>query len=249
MSGHSKWSTIKRKKGAKDAERGKLFTKLIREITVAARAGGGDEESNSRLRSAIVNARGANMPTATIERAIRRGTGEEPGTVYEEAVYEGYGPAGVAVIVEALTDNRNRTLSEVRHLFSKHNGNLAEKGSVAWMFSQKGLLEVEKEAISEEDLLMVVLDAGAEDLQDADEMREVVTPVAGWEAVKQALEEKGVPCTQASLVWVPQNMLEVAGEAAEQIVRLLEALEDLDDVQKVFSNFDVKDEELQKLIS
>lgn len=249
MSGHSKWSTIKRKKGAKDAERGKLFTKLIREITVAARSGGGDEDANSRLRSAIVNARGANMPTATIERAIRRGTGEEPGTVYEEAVYEGYGPGGVAVIVEALTDNRNRTLSEVRHLFSKHNGNLAEKGSVAWMFSLKGMLEIERKAIGEEDLLLVVLEAGAEDLQDADEMYEVMTPAASCEAVKQALEEKGVPCAQASLVWVPQNMLEVAGEAAEQIVRLLEALEDLDDVQRVFSNFEVKEEELQKLIA
>jgi YebC/PmpR family DNA-binding regulatory protein len=249
MSGHSKWSTIKRKKGAKDAERGKLFTKLIREITVAARSGGGDESANARLRSAIVNARGANMPTATIDRAIRRGTGEEPGVVYEEAVYEGYGPGGVAVIVEALTDNRNRTLSEVRHLFSKHNGNLAEKGSVAWMFSQKGLLEVDKKAISEEDLLLLVLDAGADDLQDAEEVHEVVTPVAGCEVVKRALEEKGVPCTRVSLVWVPQNMLEVAGESAEQIVRLLEALEDLDDVQRVFSNFDVKDEELQKLIA
>ena len=249
MSGHSKWSTIKRKKGAKDAERGKLFTKLIREITVAARSGGGDESSNSRLRSAVVNARGANMPTATIERAIRRGTGEEPGVVYEEAVYEGYGPGGVAVIVEALTDNRNRTLSEVRHLFSKHNGNLAEKGSVAWMFGQKGMLEVEKKAIGEEDLLLVVLDAGAEDLQDADEMYEVMTPVVSCEAVKQALEGKGVHCARVSLVWVPQNMLEVAGETAEQIVRLLEALEDLDDVQRVFSNLDLKEEELQKLIA
>jgi YebC/PmpR family DNA-binding regulatory protein len=248
MSGHSKWSTIKRKKGAKDAERGKLFTKLIKEITVSARSGG-DESGNPRLRTAVLNARAANMPNATIERAIRRGTGEEPGVVYEEVLYEGYGPAGVAIIVEALTDNKNRTVSEVRHVFSKHNGNLAEKGAVAWMFSQKGVIEVDKSAIGEEELMMLVLDAGAEDLQDGGEVHEIVAPLAGFEAVKQALEEKGVASSQASLAWLPQNMLAVESKDVEPIINLLEALEDLDDVQKVYSNFDAPEAELQKLLA
>lgn len=248
MSGHSKWSTIKRKKGANDAKRGKLFTKLIRELMVAAREGG-DESANPRLRAAIQNARIANMPQATMERAIRRGTGEEPGAVYEPALFEGYGPGGVAVIVEALTDNRNRTVSEVRHVFAKHNGNLAENGAVAWMFEQKGVIEVDKAAIDEERLMMAVMDAGAEDIQDSDEMYEVIAPLADFEAVKQALEKNGIAFAQASLAWIPKNMLEVQGEVAEQIVRLLEALEDLDDVQKVYSNFDVGEEVLAKLVS
>jgi YebC/PmpR family DNA-binding regulatory protein len=251
MSGHSKWSTIKRKKGANDAKRGKLFTKIIRELTVSARQGGGDENANSRLRAAIQSARTANMPTATIERAIRRGTGEEQGISYEEGLFEGYGPGGVAVIVETLTDNRNRTVSELRHVFSKYNGNLAADGSVSWIFEQKGVIEVAKAASAEEDLLLAVMDAGAEDLQDGDEVHEVITPVSGFEAVKRALEEKGIGFAQASLVWMAkgENMLEVQGDRAEQIVRLLEALEDLDDVQKVYSNFDVREEELQKLMA
>lgn len=249
MSGHSKWSTIKRKKGANDAKRGKLFTKLIRELTVAARSGGGDEESNPRLRSAVQNARGANMPQDTINRAVRRGTGDEPGAVYESAVYEGYGTAGVAIIVEALTDNKNRTVSEVRHAFSKHNGNLAEKGAVSWMFSQKGLIEVDANAIGEEDLMMAVMDAGGEDIQAADGVFEVLSSVESFEAVKRALEDATVTYSQASLAWVPQNMLAVEGGEAEKVLRLLEDLEDLDDVQKVFSNFDIQEEELAKLLA
>lgn len=248
MSGHSKWSTIKRKKGAIDAARGKLFTKLIKELTVAARDGG-DEDSNSRLRAAVQNAKAANMPQATMERAIRRGTGEEPGTIYEAALFEGYGPGGVAVIVEALTDNRNRTVSEVRHVFTKYNGNLAENGSVAWMFEQKGVIEVEKSAADEEKLMLAVMDAGAEDLQDGDEVHEVVTPLTDFESVKQALERSSIPFAQSSLAWIPKNMLEVQGDVAEQIVRLLEALEDLDDVQKVFSNFDVGEDVLARLVT
>ena len=228
MSGHSKWSTIKRKKGATDARRGKLFTKLIKEVTVAARSGG-DEESNPRLRTAVVNARSANMPQATVERAIRRGTGEEPGAVYEEGSYEGYGPGGVAILVETLTDNKNRTVSDVRHVFAKHGGNLAEKGAVSWM--------------------MAVMDAGAEDIQDTGEVFEVLTPLESFEAVKQALDDTGIPFGQASLAWIPQNYLEVVGAEADKIIRLLEGLEDLDDVQRVFSNFDILEEELQRLIA
>ena len=248
MSGHSKWSTIKRKKGANDAKRGKLFTKVIRELTVSAR-NGGDESTNPQLRTALQNAKSANMPQATIERAIRRGTGDEPGAVYEEGMYEGYGPGGVAVMVETLTDNKNRTVSEVRHVFSKCNGNLAEKGSVAWMFEQKGLVEVEKNGIDEEELMLAVMDAGAEDIQDLEDMFEIITSVVGFEGVKQALDENGIALVQAALAWTPQNMLEVQGKEVEQIIRLLESLEDLDDVQKVFSNFDVQEEELQSLMT
>lgn len=249
MSGHSKWSTIKRKKGAADAKRGKLFTKLIRELTVAAREGGGIEESNPRLRAAVQNARAANMPHDTIHRAIRRGTGDEPGAVYEAQVYEGYGPGGVAVIVETLTDNKKRTVSEVRHVFSKHNGNLAEKGAVSWMFAQKGLIEIDAAGTCEEDVMLAVMDAGGEDIQVEEGVLEVLSPVDSFEAVKRALDESGISFTRASLAWIPQNMLAVAGDDAEKIVRLLEALEDLDDVQTVFSNFDVQEEELAKLLA
>jgi YebC/PmpR family DNA-binding regulatory protein len=249
MSGHSKWSTIKRKKGAVDAKRGKIFTKLIRELTVAARGGGGDEESNPQLRTAVQNAKAANMPMATVERAIRRGSGDEPGEVYEEAIYEGYGPGGVAVMLETLSDNKNRTVSEVRHLFTKHGGNLAEKGAVAYLFTQKGLLEVPAEGNSEDDLMLAVMDAGAEDIQDLDEAFEILCPVEQFQAVKQALDDNGISVTQASLAWVPQSLMAVEGNQAEKIVRLLEGLEDSDDVQKVYSNFDVQEEELQKLLA
>ena len=251
MSGHSKWSTIKRKKGANDAKRGKIFTKIIREVTVAARDGGGDENANVRLRSAVQNAKAANMPLATIERAIKRGTGEEEGAVYEEGLFEGYGPGGVAIIVETLTDNRNRTVSEVRHAFTKLNGNLGESGSVAWMFEQKGVLEVVKDNIPEDDLMIAVMDVGAEDIQDGDEVHEVVSPVGDFEAVKKALEDSGIEFGQASLAWIPkaQNMLEVEEDQAHKIIRLLEALEDLDDVQKVYSNFDLQEEALEQLMA
>ncbi|MDP6014783.1 MAG: YebC/PmpR family DNA-binding transcriptional regulator [Candidatus Latescibacteria bacterium] len=249
MSGHSKWSTIKRKKGAADATRAKLFTKLIRELTVAAREGGGDEDANPRLRSAIQNARGANMPLDTIQRAVRRGTGDEPGAVYESSVYEGYGPAGVAIIVETLSDNKNRTVSEVRHAFTKRNGNLGEKGAVSWMFAQKGLIEVDGADATEEDVMLAVMDAGGEDIQSVDTVFEVLCPVDSFEAVKRALDDAGMTYSQASLAWIPQNLLEVEGDDIAGILRLLEDLEDLDDVQKVFSNFDVQEEELAKLLA
>ena len=247
MSGHSKWSTIKRKKGTNDAKRGKLFTKLIKEILVSARSGG-DENANPRLRTAVQNAKMANMPQATIDRAIRRGTGEDDEVEYEEGLYEGYGPGGVAIMVETLTDNRNRTVAQLRHVFSKYNGNLAENGSVAWMFDQKGLVEVEKCSISEEDLMMAVMDAGAEDIHDADEVFEISASISDFEAVKKALNVSGLNYVQASLVRTPQNLLELQSNEAEQIINLLEALEDLDDVQKVFSNFDVREDDLQRLI-
>ena len=246
MSGHSKWSTIKRKKGANDARRGKLFTKLIRELTVSARNGGG-ESSNPQLRAAVQNAKAANMPQATIDRAIRRGTGDEPGAIYEAGIYEGYGPSGVAVMVETLTDNKNRTVAELRHIFSKHNGNLAENGSVAWMFEQRGVIEVEKNDLEEEELMLAVVDAGAEDIHDTDGLFEVISPVSGFEQVKKALEENEIAFSQASLSWLPQRLLEVQGKEVEQIIKLLEALEDVDDVQKVFSNFDIQEDELQRM--
>ena len=246
MSGHSKWSTIKRKKGANDAKRGKLFTKIIRELTISARNGGA-ETANPQLRAAVQNAKAANMPQATIDRAIRRGTGDEPGAVYEAGVYEGYGPGGVAVMVETLTDNKNRTVAELRHVFSKHNGNLAENGSVAWMFEQRGVIEVEKNGMEEEDLMLAVMDAGAEDLHDSEGIFEVISPVAGFDQVKKALDDNEIAFSQASLAWLPQNMLEVQGKEIEQIIRLLEDLEDLDDVQKVFSNFDIQEEDLQRM--
>ena len=249
MSGHSKWSTIKRKKGANDARRGKLFTKLIRELTVAAREGGADDESNPRLRTALQNARGANMPQSTIDRAVRRGSGDEAGVLYESAVYEGYGPAGVAIIIETLTDNRNRTVSEVRHVFGKYGGNLAENGAVSWMFAKKGLIEVEESSAGEEEILLAVMDAGGEDLQRADGLFEVLAPADRFDAVRRALDDAGISYGQASLAWVPQNTLAVDGADARGIVRLLEELEDLDDVQRVFSNFDVQEEELAKLLA
>ena len=246
MSGHSKWSTIKRKKGANDAKRGKLFTKIIRELTISAR-NGGDETANPQLRAAVQNAKAANMPQATIDRAIRRGTGDEPGAVYEAGVYEGYGPGGVAVMGETLPDNKTRTVAELRHVFSKHNGNLAENGSVAWRFEQRGVIEVEKNGMEEEDLMLAVMDAGAEDLHDSEGIFEVISPVAGFDQVKKALDDNEIAFSQASLAWLPQNMLEVHGKEIEQIIRLLEDLEDLDDVQKVFSNFDIQEEDLQRM--
>ena len=249
MSGHSKWSTIKRKKGAVDSARAKVFTKLIRELTVASREGGGDEDANPRLRTAVQNARGSNMPLDTIQRAVRRGSGDEPGAVYESAVYEGYGPAGVAIIVETLADNKNRAVSEVRHAFTKRGGNLGERGAVSWMFAQKGLIEVEAADVSEEDIMLAIMDAGGEDIQNSEGVYEVVCPVESFDAVKRALDEAEMKYSQATLSWIPQNLLEVEGSDIEKVLKLLEDLEDLDDVQKVFSNFDAKEEELAKLMA
>ena len=248
MSGHSKWSTIKHKKSAQDAKRGKLFTKLIREIMVAARLGGGDPEANPRLRSAIAAAKAANMPKDNIERAIKKGTGELEGEKYEEVVYEGYGPGGVAVMVEAMTDNRQRTVADVRHIFSKRGGSLGEPGSVAWMFEKKGLIVVEKSKVDEDTVMAAALDAGAEDLKEQDSEWEIYTAPEEFENVRAALEAAGIPMLSAQVSMVPKTVVEVSDQkTAEQVLKLMEALEESDDVQNVYANFDIPDEILQKV--
>jgi YebC/PmpR family DNA-binding regulatory protein len=247
MSGHSKWSTIKRKKAATDSKRGKLFTKLIKEITVAARAGGGDPDANPRLRSAITSAKAENMPNDNIDRAVKKGTGELEGVSYEEVFYEGYGPGGAAVLVESLTDNRNRTVADVRHLFNKAGGSMGEAGCVAWMFEKKGFFVVEKSNTDEETLMDAVLDAGAEDIKDEEDTFEVVCPPKSFEAVKKALDDKNLPYVLAELTMVPQNTLNLEEKHAEQMLRLMDSLEDSDDVQKVYSNFDIEEEILEAL--
>ncbi|MBE80986.1 MAG: YebC/PmpR family DNA-binding transcriptional regulator [Gemmatimonadetes bacterium] len=247
MAGHSKWANIKHRKGRQDAARGKLFTKLIREITVSAREGGGDEDANPRLRAAVLNAKSENMPAANIDRAIKKGIGELEGESFESAVFEGYGPGGVALFVETLTDNRNRTVSEVRHLFGKYNGNMAEVGAVDWIFDQKGLIVVPKEVSDEETVMTIALDAGADDLVEGDEEFEVYTPLQSFDAVRKALEENEVTVARASLTRIPQNSVPVEGKTAGQLIRLLEALEDQDDVQSVYANFEMDDGELAEL--
>jgi YebC/PmpR family DNA-binding regulatory protein len=247
MSGHSKWSTIKRKKGKADAERGRAFTRLIKEITVSAREGGGDPDGNPRLRSAILAAKAANMPAANIDRAIKKGTGELPGVSYEEIKYEGYGPGGVAVLVETLTDNKNRAVSEIRHIFTNNGGNLGEVGCVGWMFEKKGIIQVEKGKADEEELMMTVLDAGALDMSTEEDYYEIVTPFNKFEEVKQALDEKKIPYIQAELTMVPQTTIKLEGKQAEQMLRLMEGLEDHDDVQKVYANFDIDTEIMEKM--
>lgn len=247
MSGHSKWSTIKRKKGATDARRGKIFTKLIKEITVAARFGGGDADANPRLRAAIAAAKAENMPKDNIERAVKKGTGELEGVAYEEVHYEGYGPGGAAVLVESLTDNKNRTVADVRYVFSKSGGSLGEAGCVAWMFGKKGLFVFEKESVDEETLMEVTLDAGAEDIRDEEGTFEVITSVGDFEAVKKTLDEKGMGYSLAEITMVPQTTVELEGKEAEQMLRLMDALEDSDDVQEVYSNFDISDKTLEEL--
>lgn len=239
MSGHSKWSTIKRKKAAKDAERGKAFTKLIKEITTAARQGGGDETANTRLRSAVLAAKNANMPQQNIERAIKKGTGELPGVVYEEKTYEGYGPGGVAILIDALTDNANRTTAEVRHLLSKYHGNLGETGCVAWMFEKKGLIAVNLEDCSEDRLMEVAIDAGAEDVTNEEDVYEVVTDPQDFNQVVQAFKEAQIPTASAEVTMVPKSTVAVDDKQADQVIRLMEALDDNDDIQQVYSNFDL----------
>lgn len=239
MSGHSKWATIKRKKAALDAKKGKIFTKLIKEITIAARQGGGDPAGNPRLRLAIDNAKAENMPAENIERAIKKATGELEGVTYHELTYEGYGPAGVAMLVEVATDNKNRTVAEVRHIFSKHGGSLGETGSVAWMFERKGVITLPKQDKTEDDILAIVLDAGADDLQTEEEFYEITTSVENFESVRKALQENNLKVDNASLQWVAKNTLEVKGEDAEKVMKLIEALEDCDDVQNVYSNADI----------
>ncbi len=248
MSGHSKWSTIKHKKSAQDAKRGRIFTKLTKEIMVAARLGGGDPSANPRLRAAISSAKSENMPKDKIERAIKKGTGELEGVNYEEITYEGYGPGGVAVLVESMTDNRQRTVADVRHLFSKMGGSLGEPGSVAWMFEKKGLIVVDKAKADEETLMNLALEAGAEDMEEQDSMWEIKTAPEDFEAVRGALEEKGIEMESASISMLPQNTVAVEDEKrAAQLLKLMDALEDHDDVQNVYANFDIPDEILEKV--
>jgi YebC/PmpR family DNA-binding regulatory protein len=242
MSGHSKWHGIKHKKAKADAIRGRLFTKLIKEITVAARHGGGDPGGNPRLRTAVQAARAANMPADNIDRAIKKGTGELPGVSYEECVYEGYGPGGVAVLLEALTDNRNRTTSELRKIFSKNGGNMGESGCVAWTFAKKGLIQADAAKTDEEKLLSVALDAGAEDMQRAESMFEVTTAPGDFEKVREAVAKAGIAMASAEVTMVPQNTLRIEGKQAQQMLQLMEELEEHDDVQHVSANFDIPEE-------
>ena len=245
MSGHSKWHTIKHKKGATDARRGKIFTRIIKELTVAARNGGGDPEMNPRLRTVVADAKANNMPRENIDRAIRRGTGEEPGVTYDEITYEGYGPGGVALMIETLTDNKNRTVGEIRHLLGKHAGNLAAENSVAWMFSRKGQILVEKGKIDEDKLLSAALDAGADDLNDDEGAWEVVCAPEHFEVVRDAVTALGVEPESAAVVMVPQNYIKLVGREAQQMLKLMEAIEDHDDVQHVWANFDVEEMEIE----
>ena len=245
MSGHSKWHSIKHKKGALDAKRGKIFTRIIKELTVAARVGGGDANMNPRLRTIIADAKAANMPADNIQRAIRRGTGEEPGVTYEEVTYEGYGPGGAAVIIEVLTDNRNRTVGELRHMLTKHGGNLGESNSVAWMFHKKGYIVIEKTKAQEDTLMDAVLDAGAEDLRDDDDNWEVLSAPSAFEAVREAVKKLGVEPASAQVAMLPQQYVKLEGKPAQQMVRLMDALDDHDDVQHVWSNFDIEEKEIE----
>jgi YebC/PmpR family DNA-binding regulatory protein len=245
MSGHSKWHTIKHKKGAADARRGKVFTRVIKELTIAARNGGGDPDSNPRLRTIIAEAKSHNMPADNIKRAIRRGTGEEEGVNYEEVTYEGYGPGGVAILVDTLTDNKNRTVGELRHTFSKHGGNLGEANSVAWMFEKKGLITVAKEKAHEDALMGAVLDAGADDMKDDGSAWEIVSPVEAHQAVLEAVKALNIEPDTAEIAMLPQNYIKLEGKQAQQMLKLMEVLEDHDDTRNVWSNFDVEEQEIE----
>jgi YebC/PmpR family DNA-binding regulatory protein len=245
MSGHSKWHTIKHKKGAADAKRGKIFTRIIKELTVAARGGGGDPNMNPRLRTIIAEAKANNMPRENIERAIRRGTGEEPGVSYEEITYEGYGPGGAALLIQSLTDNKNRTVGEIRHLLGKWNGNLAAENSVAWMFSRKGQVVVEKSKADEEKLLNAALEAGADDMNDDGSAWEIVSAPEAFEAVRDAVKAIGVEPAAAEIAMIPQNYVKLEGKDAQQMLKLMEALDDHDDVQHVWANFDIEEKEIE----
>ena len=249
MSGHSKWATIKHKKGALDAKRGKIFTRLIKEITMAAKSGGGDADANPRLRGAVAAAKAENMPADNIKRAIQRGTGELPGAVYEEITFEAYGPGGVALLVEVTTDNRNRTVSELRHMFTKGGGNMAEAGAVSWMFHKKGEIIVSKTAAKEEALMDIVLENGGEDLRDDQETWDIITDPGSYEAVLNAIKTAKIEVAHSQVGMVPQNYIKLEGPAASQMIRLLESLEDHDDVQNVFSNFDVDQKQLEEVAS
>ena len=246
MSGHSKWATTKHKKMAIDAKRGKIFTKLIKEITVAARLGGGDQEGNARLRTVILKAKEANMPADNIKKAVQRGTGELPGVSYDEILYEGYGPGGVALLMNVMTDNRNRTVSDIRHILTKYGGNMGESGSVSWMFEKKGYIVIEGGAVEEDRLMALVLDAGAEDLRRDGVSYEVLTVPAEMDRVKKALEAEKIPTLVAEVTMLPQVYIALEGKNAEHMVKLMDALEDNDDVQNVYANFNVPDEVLDR---
>jgi len=247
MSGHSKWSTIKRKKGAADAKRGKIFTKLIKEITVASRIGGGDLDANPRLRTAIASAKAENMPKDNIEKAIKKGTGELGGTAYEELTYEGYGPKGVAVLVEIMTDNKKRTAADLRHIFSRNNGNLGENGCVSWMFEKKGLMVFEKGQVDEEKLMEVALDAGAEDIKEDESTLEIIAESDQFYDVKQIMDENGMKYNLAEITMLPQNYIKLEGKEAQQMLRLMNFLEDHEDVQNVYANFDIPEDLIEAL--
>jgi YebC/PmpR family DNA-binding regulatory protein len=249
MSGHSKWATIKHKKAATDAKRGKAFTKIIREMTIAARIGGADPETNPRLRTAILSAKSENMPNDNIERAIQRGAGTLEGETLEEVTFEGYGPGGVGMLVQTVSSNRNRTVSELRHMFAKHGGNMAESGAVGWMFHRKGELSVPKELADEDKMMSLVLDAGAEDLHDDGSAWEVVTPPEAFEKVREALTKAGITPASAEVGWVPQNYVKLTGSQAQQMLRMIETMEDHDDVQHVYANFDIDEKELQEAVA
>jgi YebC/PmpR family DNA-binding regulatory protein len=249
MSGHSKWHSIKHKKGAIDAKRGRMFTKLIKEITIAARIGGGDAEGNPRLRKAIADAKEVNMPADNIKRAVQKGTGELEGGQLEELQYEGYGPGGVALIVEVVTDNRNRTVSEIRHVFSKNGGNMGESGSVAWMFNKKGYIAIEKSKGDEETLMTLAIDAGADDFTSEESNYEIYTAPASFDKVLDAVKAKGITPETAEVSMIPQNYIKVEGKTAQQMVKLMEALEEHDDVQHVYANFDIEESELAEAVS
>jgi YebC/PmpR family DNA-binding regulatory protein len=247
MSGHSKWSTIKHKKALKDARRGKLFTKLIKDLTIAARMGGSDLSANPRLRTALAAAKAASMSNDTIDRAIKKGAGEMEGVNYEEVIYEGHGPGGVAIMLQVLTDNKNRTVSEIRHAFSKYGGNLGTPNSVAWMFTKKGIITIDRAQTDEDRLMELALDAGAEDVSSGDDTFEVVVPPEDFDTVREALEKAGLALASAEVTMVPQNTVSLAGKEAEQTLKLLEVLEEQDDVQTVSANFEIAQEEAERL--
>jgi len=247
MSGHSKWHSIKHKKMAMDARKGKIFTKIIREIMVAAKTGGPNPETNPRLRLAIEKAKSVNMPNENIQRAIKKGIGEEGGVNYEQVTYEGYGPGGVAIFVEVLTDNKNRSASEIRSIFSRHNGNLAGAGSVSWIFERKGLISVKKENVEEDKLMSIILDAGAEDMKVEKDTYDVITSPENFENVKKVIEMNKIPIENASITYIPKSTVSLEGKEAEQLLRLLDELEESEDVQNVYANFDISDEILEKI--
>jgi len=246
MSGHSKWASIKHKKGAADAKRGAAFTKMIREITAAAKAGGGNPDGNARLRSAIERAKAINMPLNNVENAIKKGTGELPGVTYEEVTFDAYGPGGVAMMITGLTDNKNRTTAEIRNILSKKNGNLAGAGATSFMFAKKGFISIEKDKIGEDELMDVVLDAGAEDIKSEGNVHEITCDIGDLSAVKAAVDAKGIPTVSAEMMMIPENTVKVTGNDVKALLNLMEALEEQEDVQNVYANFDISDEELEK---